>query len=267
MLKIKKFFKKKEVRKKNSLKEKIKKTFNDIFYPFVFLFDFLLTWYKATIHSIKDNKQLVIMITYWLWLFLQCLFLLISFWIEWLNYISIKFSLVLLFIIGFLGILWLPLIIIILIIYILFIFFWLWWLFVILIWLSFIFRKTIGNKLDQKKLDKFNNFLNKSYFIYVVFIVIMFWIIFISQYSITKPVEIITKHWKILWDLNFYNQDYYFLDNCNQKIVIPENEVVWVNYLCPVLSCKQEDLDKIKKFKEFKCKILKAPKILIPIKK
>ncbi len=100
--------------------------------------------------------------------------------------------------------------------------------------------------------------MNLLYFFYTFIILIFFWISFISQYSISKPIELLTeKNWKIIWDLIFYNQDFYFINNCKEKIVIPNNQITWIHFLCPVIWCNETRKKEIKNLQESYCNIFK----------
>ena len=240
------------------LKEKSKQLFHDMFSPFIYIWRFILKYYETSFEFLKKNKEVVIILTYWLWLLLQSAFLFFSFGIEWLNYLSFKFSLILLAILLFLGFIWLPLIFLFIVFSFLYIFLGLLPLLISLALIWALIWKYFHDFFDK---EKFNNFDKKMNWIYVFstfMIFILLWSSFISQYSVSKPIELLTEHnWKVIWDLIFYNQDYYFINNCDEKIIIPNSEITGVHYLCPIIWCSESKKIWIKKLKTNYCNILK----------
>jgi hypothetical protein len=60
---------------------------------------------------------------------------------------------------------------------------------------------------------------------------------FIIQFTISKPVELKTEKSEIYGDLLFYNKDYYFLRSCEEKIIIPSDDVKEIRFICPGNKC------------------------------
>lgn len=239
------------------MKWKIKNLFEDLFSPYVFLFRFFKKYYKTSFDFLKTNKELVIILTYGLWILIQSTYLFFWFWIEWLNYISLKFSIILLAILFFLGFLWLPLMFLF-ITSILLLFFWLLPFILVLFIIPLIIWKIFHKFFQSQKFKEFDKFMKFMYVANFILILITLWYSLVSKYSIEKPIELFTeKNWKIIGNLIFYNQDYYFINNCSEKIVIPSSQVTWVHFLCPIIWCTQEKAIKISQLKSDYCNSLK----------
>lgn len=237
-------------------KERIKKILSDTFSPFIFIWRFIQKYYESSFKFVKDNKEIVVIISYWLWLLLQSAFLFFSFWIEWLNFLSFKFSLIILAILLFLGLLWLPIVFLFIILMFLYTI-WLFFPFLLFIALLLgVLWKKFPNFFNKEKFNKIDEIIKLLYFFYTFIILIFFWISFIYQFSVSKPIELLTeKNWKIMWDLIFYNQDFYFINNCNEKIVIPNNQITWIHFLCPMIWCSSIKKKQIEVIKNNYCNI------------
>lgn len=226
----------------NKFIQLFKEFIRDILAPFIFIIKWLFKFYNTFFIYFKDHKEFVIIITYSLWLLLQLFFLYVSFWIEWLSFISIKFSLILLVILFFLSFLSFPVLLLFFLFTALIMFFWLLWVAVALWTLFFIFSRFFPKISVNKKV--FDKIEDKMWFLYIVstvLIIIVFWFSFISQFSTQKPIELFTeKQGKVMGELLFYNQDYYFINSCNEKIIIPSNQVISTHFLCLIKECSKE---------------------------
>lgn len=208
--------------------------------PFSLFIKFLLKFYSSFFIYFNNHKEFVIIITYSLWLLLQLFFLYVSFGIEWITFISIKFSLVLLVILFFLSFISIPILFIFFLFLWIVIFFWVIWIAIILIFIIFFIDKIFPKKFKNQNTYIENNPW-KVYIGSIIIIIIMFWLIYIWQFSIQKPIELLTeKQWKIMGELLFYNQDYYFINSCNEKVIIPSNQVISTHFLCLLKDCSKE---------------------------
>jgi hypothetical protein len=210
---------------------------------------------------LENNKILITSSVYWLWIAFQLIMLMSYSGFQWFFYVSLKFSIIIFIILLFLFLLSIPSFVIFLI-WLLWIFmFWLWswWIiwkivvityFISLFLSKFILKKFFPKKLRliQKKIknSKFDKFTIHYWVLIFIVIFISFW------YSVfwKKIVVLNTQDNKaIMWELKFYNQEYYFLDVCNNKIILPAGEVKSVNMLWDRFYFSQKEnkwkLDKI----------------------
>lgn len=188
---------------------------------------------KSFVAFIKENKEIWVL-AYLVWIALQIIILLIILWFAGLSYLSITFSLVLFIIVLSLFFLSIPTFILFLVAMLLIFVFWLlsWgiiWTIILLVLVTILFSikkfKLLG-KQRKKFYEKYWEKIDRFYFKYFIFI---FWLIFFFMISATFSFKVATiKYWdnkEVYWKYLFYNQDYYFLDICWKKLVIPSDKV------------------------------------------
>ncbi len=202
---------------------------------------------------IEKNKILITSSVYWLWVAFQLIMLMSYSGFQWFFYVSLKFSIILFIIFLFLFILSVPSLFFFIFWLFLFwivLFWWLWiiWkIFIFIYFFSLFFWKPILRKFFPKKYENFRNKLKKSEFdrFTLKIISLVFILIFISfSYSVfwKKIVILNTQDNKvIMWELKFYNQEYYFLDVCKNKIILPANEIKSVNMLWDLFYFSQKE--------------------------
>jgi len=197
-----------------------------------------------------EHKEKIIIISTILGVLFQILIIIFWFWIEWLPFISLKFSLVLISIFLFWIILWwLFSLIVLLLIIILSILLWfkLWYFWSIMLLIIFMMY-FIDKKYSFWFKQKLNNFEKK----YTKFLVINTTLLIVSTILFTilwlileKPIKIFSWSKVIIWKMVFYNQDNYFIESCWKRIIIPSKNVNKIEFLCPWYKCKDKNIDKI----------------------
>lgn len=185
------------------------------------------------LHFFVKNKELVF-IPYFIWVTIQIIILLSILGFSGLSYLSITFSLIIFIIVSFLFILSIPtFILFILFIFILsFVDLWnswiIWKIFVILYILLLLVSPFIASKIKfiktikDKYKDKVERFYIKSWIIFFVF---LFFALIFMVFSFKVATINYWNNQKVYWKYLFYNQDYYFLDICWKKLIIPSNKV------------------------------------------
>lgn len=202
---------------------------------------------------IEKNKILITSSVYWLWVAFQLVMLMSYSGFQWFFYVSLKFSIIIFIILLFLFLLSIPSFILfafwMLLVFVLWAWWWwiIWKIIVVLYFTSpFLSRyilkkyfpekfKKIQKKLKESKFDKFSS----------RYLILVFILIFISfSYSVfwKKIVILNTQDNKvIMWELKFYNQEYYFLDVCKNKIILPASEIKSVNMLWDLFYFSQKE--------------------------
>ncbi len=188
---------------------------------------------KTFVTFVKKNKEIWVL-AYLIWITTQVIILLLILWFTWLNYISITFSLVLFIII--LSLFFLSITsFIILFIWVFFlliaIFFNVWILgkaiFILLLGFLFLIKyldlfEDKRKEFSKKYWEKIDRFYVK-YFIFLFLLLFLFMII--ATFSFKVAIIKYGDNKEVYWKYLFYNQDYYFLDICWKKLIIPANKV------------------------------------------
>lgn len=206
---------------------------------------------------LKNNKEILLFSAYFIWLFVQILMLLYVLWFAWLSYLSISFSLVLFVIFSFLFLISIPLFFIFIIFSLIFSIIYLW-----LIWWISLFVCIIILVIF-KKYNKAKNFINKIkpkidkfYFIYTwITFLMLFWILLYFTFWFKVVTLKLDNNEKVFWKFLFYNQDYYFIEICWERIVYPSSEVkstIIETESYKVRTMKKEQIDWLnKKYNDF----------------
>ena len=216
---------------------------------------------------LKENKILITISAYWSWMLFQIIMLVMYSGFQWFYYVSLNFSIILFIVFLFLFIFSIPLFIIFLILFLIIFFIHnlalLLTTFVIIILIPYLvlyffkkkfWDKTITNKFKRKEfiysLDKF-----LVAYIILMFTIMFFWFLYAVFWK--KIVLLNTENnISIMWELKLYNQEYYFLDVCETKLVLPAREVKSIQLLWDTFHFSQRDnqtdLEKInQEYKEF----------------
>lgn len=202
---------------------------------------------------IEENKILITSSIYWLWVAFQLIMLMSYSGFQWFFYVSLKFSIIIFIILMFLFLISIPSFVLFIIWILWIVMFWAWWWWIIwkilvILYFSILFFsksilksyfpkkfKDIQKKIKSSKIDKFS----------IHYFMLIFILIFISfSYSVfwKKIVILNTQDNKvIMWELKFYNQEYYFLDVCKNKIILPASEIKSVNMLWDLFYFSQKE--------------------------
>ncbi|MDD3794069.1 MAG: hypothetical protein PHI37_04605 [Candidatus Gracilibacteria bacterium] len=209
---------------------------------------------------IEKNKILITSSVYGLGVAFQLIMLMSYSGFQGFFYVSLKFSIILFIIFLFLFILSVPSLFFF--IFGLFLYgivhFWglgiIGKIFIFIYFFILFFGKPILRKFFPKKYENFRNKLNKSEFdkftlkiISLVFILIFS--VFGFNVFASKYVDIKLKDGtNIIGELYFYNQEYYFLNFCGDKVIIPSLEVIGVKLIGDEYSYLQKsNHDKLEK--------------------
>lgn len=188
---------------------------------------------KLFVSFVKDNKEIWVL-AYLVWITLQIIILLSILWFAWLGYLSITFSLVLFIIVLSLFFLSIPTFILILITFALIFVFNLWsfgrsWKIILIVLFITLFSIKYFNLFENIRKKFYKKYWDKIDRFYIKYFIFIFWLIFLFMIIATFSFKVATiKYWnnkKVYWKYLFYNQDYYFLDICWKKLVIPSNKV------------------------------------------
>lgn len=198
---------------------------------------------KKFFKTIEENKFIATALVYSLWIGFQIIMLLFYAGFQGLFYVSLKFSLIIFVLLFFILLISFPtfFLFMIWVFFIWIINFWNFWIFgKILIWFYFFFLffwRFILKKWFPKKFKSIQKSLKKSKFDSFSwhYLILMFIMVILSMWYAVfwkKVVQIQTqKNQVIMWELNFYNQEYYFLDVCWNKFILPSTEVASVKLL------------------------------------
>jgi len=209
---------------------------------------------------LEKNKILITSSIYWLWIWFQLIMLMLYSGFQWFFYISLKFSIIIFVILLFLFLISIPSFIIfwlgLFLIFMTWIWSWwiLWKILVIIYFLSPFLLRFLWNKYFTKKIKKIDKYIKNEKFS-LKFWILIFILIFISfSYSVFwKKIVILhlDNNKTLMWELKFYNQEYYFLEVCNNKIIFPSKEVKSINLLWDRFYFSQKEnqkkLDKLNK--------------------
>ncbi len=193
----------------------------------------ILNKVKSFFEFINENRGLAF-IPYFIWVIIQIIILLLILWFSWLSYLSITFSLIIFIIVSFLLILSIPtfFLVIFFIFILMFVDLWsnwvVWKIFVIFYVVLLLISPFLGSKIKiiqqmkEKYKDKVERFYLKSWLI--LFLTLFFTLIFMF-FSFKVAVIKYENNQAVYWKYLFYNQDYYFLDICWKKLIVPANKV------------------------------------------
>jgi len=228
----------------------IKKYFEDLNKNYEFIF---------------KHKVLIWYLSYWIWVSFQLIILFYILWFSWLSYLSISYSIILFIILVFLFLISIPSLLLFILWFFLLSAYHIWDLWIIwkiILWLYLILIISlpfITNKCFPKQIEKLKKkYKNKVVNFYIKWTLILFILIFVSfvYWTFTFKLAYInttinnSENWKIFWKYLFYNKDYYFLDICWKKIVIPWTQVKSIEIKTTrfeMNSMKVEDKNKLNK--------------------
>jgi hypothetical protein len=179
------------------------------------------------INFLKNHWWILSFIAYFVWISIQVFFLIKDFWFVWLSYISIPFSLVISLIIIFLFILAIP-IFLTLILYFFVVLNVKWIIISLVIWSLLWVLFAYLTKNDKEWQRDFEEKMNKAINLFYRYSWIIFTTIIIALISIAFSFKVAKiSYWdkEVYWKYLFYNQDYYFMDICWEKLIISSNQV------------------------------------------
>lgn len=209
------------------------------------------------ISFLKNNKEILLIIAYFIWLFVQISILLYVLWFAWLSYLSISFSLVLFVIFSFLLIISIPIFIFFLIFLLIIsiVYLWLiWWILLFIFTICFLILKKYY--ITKNFIDKIKPKIDKFYYIYFwLNFLILFWVLLYFTFWFKVVTLKLDNNEKVFWKFLFYNQDYYFIEICWERIVYPSSEVkstIIETESYKVRTMKKEQIDWLnKKYNDF----------------